>query len=108
MALRALEILGIVVFVILVITQIVVPLWGGRRLFPLFRGRDSEKRLVAAHERVEDAELTRVAEDLERQAESSAASGATKNLLPQTPHTTPHSAAPNATEQSGSKRRKRS
>ncbi len=107
MALRALEILGIVVFVILVITQIVVPLWGGRRLFPLFRRRDPEKRLVAAHERVEDAELTRAAEDLERQTETPAASGAT-DLLPQTTHQTPLSAAPNATEPSGSKRRKRS
>jgi len=66
MALRALEILGIAVFLVLVTTQVVVPLWGGRRLFPLFRRRDPEKRLVAAHERVEDAELTRAAEDLER------------------------------------------
>ncbi|MCI0557841.1 MAG: hypothetical protein MN733_05050 [Nitrososphaera sp.] len=65
-ALRVFELLGTILFVIFVVTQAVVPLWCGRRLFPLFRKKDAERRLVDAHERVDEARLTNAAEDLER------------------------------------------
>lgn len=73
MALRAFEGLVALLLIILVITQLVVPLWSGRKTFPLFRQRKpAEKRLIAATEALEDAELTRGAEALEHKAKGSA------------------------------------
>lgn len=67
-ALRAVEVLGSIIFVILVFTQLVIPLWTGRRVFPLFRGKSAEERYVAAREHLHDVELTAAAASLEKAA----------------------------------------
>ncbi len=69
MLLRWMEGIGIILFVIIVITQVVMPLWSGRRLFALFRRRQSEQLVVDARERAADAELTQAAKNIEPKLE---------------------------------------
>ena len=55
MFLRAIEILGAVLAVAAIVTQVIVPLWRETKLFPMLRRRKVARELVAAREDLEVA-----------------------------------------------------
>ena len=67
--LRTLEVGGIIIGFILLVTQLAVPLLTGRPVFPWFRRTNkAEKRLAVARESVDVAALEHEAADLEKRA----------------------------------------
>jgi len=69
MFLRWLEYLVFVLIALVFATQIFVPMWQGKRLFPIFRSRQRqlERKLAAAREEATEATLDRqLGEERER------------------------------------------
>jgi hypothetical protein len=73
MIVRIIELAAAAIIVIILATQVVAPLWTGRRLFPLFRARKAEGRLIDARERAEERGIERAAEEIEQELSAPAA-----------------------------------
>lgn len=69
--LMVLEFVFVVLFVVFVVSQVVIPLWRGRRLFPFFRSRQSDlvDQYVEAGEDIDEAQLEHDVNNRKRSAE---------------------------------------
>lgn len=66
-----LDVLTIAVVVLVATTQVILPLLGGRPVFPIFRrSHRLERELVEAAAELEEAELERAVEEKRRKADA--------------------------------------
>ncbi len=68
-SIRAIEVIFAILVLFTVTTQMVMPLWQGKRIFPIFRRRGhAAQKVLDAHEEVETVQSETEADRLKREA----------------------------------------
>ena len=74
MFLKVVEYLSIILCVILLTTQIIVPMYKGRKLFPFFRDKETELEdaLIAANQKKAETDIKEEVKDIRQKAKATA------------------------------------